>query len=77
MVDHADRDAAGGVRVIEGRHGVDVVAELPADRVQEHGGRIRFKASIAAGLCPDGSEHAADAVLVDQAPEHQPPVSTP
>ncbi|MFD4948582.1 hypothetical protein ACFWNT_40280 [Streptomyces sp. NPDC058409] len=66
LVDHAERDAAGAVLVVEGRHGVDVVAELAADRVQKHGGRVRFRAAIAARLDPDGPEHAAGAVRVDQ-----------
>jgi hypothetical protein len=66
LVDHADRDAAAMPAVVEAGHGVDVVAELAADRIQEHGRGGGFQAAVPARLGSDGSKHAGGAVLVDQ-----------
>ncbi|MFE2530723.1 hypothetical protein [Streptomyces sp. NPDC059371] len=62
------RDAGCGVRRGRRRRrdGLDVDAELSADRVEEHAGGIDFQATVAAGFDADGAEHAAGPIRIDE-----------
>ncbi|MFD4214992.1 hypothetical protein ACFWOK_14980 [Streptomyces sindenensis] len=70
---HAPVPVGGGV--VEGGDGVEAVAELAADSLQQHGHRGHLQAEVAVGLGADRAEQAERAVFDWKVPAHQPPVS--